>query len=99
MPSESILPSDIEREKKGKAGVENLAKALQETPKFGNEDSQQDVLEKLQNMKSMLTYLEGTRFKVLNYLPEIDGHPCVSPPLGYHLDFAKDKICSFNKAS
>ena len=56
-----IIRSDIEREKKGKAGVENLAKALQETPKFGNEDSQQDVLEKLQHMKSMLTYLEATR--------------------------------------
>ena len=56
-----IIRSDIEREKKGKAGVENLAKALQETPKFGNEDSQQDVLEKLQHMKSMLTYLEAAR--------------------------------------
>ena len=56
-----IIRSDIEREKKGKAGVENLAKALHETPKFGNEDSQQDVLEKLQHMKSMLTYLEATR--------------------------------------
>ena len=56
-----IIRSDIEREKKGKAGVENLAKALQETPKFGNEDSQQDVYEKLLHMKSMLTYLEATR--------------------------------------
>ena len=59
-----IIRSDIEREKKGKAGVENLAKALQETPKFGNEDSQQDVLEKLQHMKSMLTYLEAARYNI-----------------------------------
>ena len=59
-----VIRSDIEREKKGKAGVENLAKALQETPKFGSEDSQQDVLEKLQHMKSMLTYLEATRWVI-----------------------------------
>ena len=46
---------------KGMAGVENLAKALQETPKFGGEDSQNDVQEKLQHMRSMLTYLEACR--------------------------------------
>ncbi len=43
------------------AGVENLAKALRETPKFGGEESQQDVSEKLQHMRSMLTYLEACR--------------------------------------
>ena len=46
---------------KGMAGVENLAKALQETPKFGGEDSQNDVQEKLLHMRSMLTYLEACR--------------------------------------
>ena len=56
-----VIKSDIEREKKGKAGVENLAKALQETPKFGSEDSQQDVQEKLQHMRSMLTFMEACR--------------------------------------
>ena len=55
------MKADIEREKKGKAGVENLARALQETPKFGSEDSQQDVQEKLQHMRSMLTFLEAAR--------------------------------------
>ena len=56
-----VVKADIEREKKGKAGVENLARALQETPKFGSEDSQQDVQEKLQHMRSMLTFLEACR--------------------------------------
>ena len=57
-----VIKSDIEREKKGKAGVENLAKALQETPKFGGEESQQEVQEKLQHMRSMLTFLEACRY-------------------------------------
>ena len=56
-----MVRADIEREKKGKAGVENLARALQETPKFGSEDSQSDVREKLRHMKSMLTYFEASR--------------------------------------
>ena len=46
---------------KGMGGVENLAKALQETPKFGGEESQQDIQEKLQHMRSMLTFLEASR--------------------------------------
>ena len=66
------MKADIDREKKGKAGVENLARALQETPKFGSEDSQQDVQEKLQHMRSMLTFLEAARLvdpftKFLNF--------------------------------
>ena len=56
-----VIKSDIEREKKGKAGVENLAKALMETPKFGGDGCQEDVQEKLQHMRSMLTYLEACR--------------------------------------
>ena len=39
-----IIKADIEREKKGRAGVENLAKALHETPKFGGEESQVRVI-------------------------------------------------------
>ena len=56
-----IIKADIDRETKGMGGVENLAKALQETPKFGGEESQQDVQEKLQHMRSMLTFLEASR--------------------------------------
>ena len=33
-----------------------------ETPKFGGEDSQQDVQDKLQHMRSMMTYLEASRW-------------------------------------
>ena len=56
-----MIRADMEREKKGKAGVENLARALKETPKFGNEDSQHDVREKIRHMRSMLTYLEASK--------------------------------------
>ena len=33
----------------------------QETPKFGGEESQADVQDKLQHMRSMMTYLEASR--------------------------------------
>ena len=63
-----VVKSDIDRETKGMGGVENLAKALQETPKFGGEESQQDVQEKLQHMRSMLTFLEATRYETCFFI-------------------------------
>lgn len=47
-----MLKTDLERERRGKQGVENLAKALQETPTFGGEESQQDVNDKLQHVSA-----------------------------------------------
>ena len=86
-----IIKADIEREKKGRAGVENLAKALQETPKFGGEESQQDVQEKLQHMRSMMTYLEASRFKALNVMMDIESRPRVAHSLSSYIDYSKDK--------
>merc|ERR1719347_323588 len=86
-----IIKADIERERKGKAGVENLAKALQETPKFGGEESQQDVADKLQHMRSMLTYLEASRFKALNVMMDIEGRSRVTHPIASYIDYSKDK--------
>ena len=86
-----IIKSDIEREKKGRAGVENLAKALQETPKFGGEESQQDVQEKLQHMRSMMTYLEASRFKALNIMMDLESRPRVTHNLSSYIDYSKDK--------
>ncbi len=63
-----VIKADMERERKGKAGIENLARVLRETPKFGSEDSQNDVNEKIQHMKAMLTYLEACRLGSLTIL-------------------------------
>lgn len=50
-----IIKHDIERERRGKQGVENLARVFQETPTFGDQDAQNDVHEKLQHVCSSLT--------------------------------------------
>lgn len=45
-----LIRQDLDRERRGKQGVENLARALQQTPTFGTEDSQQNVIEKLHHV-------------------------------------------------
>ncbi|CAG2053438.1 unnamed protein product [Timema podura] len=76
---------------RGKQGVENLARALQQTPTFGAEDSQQNVTEKLHHMRSMLTYLEAARYKVQSALAELDGRSRGSHPLASHIQVTRDR--------
>merc|ERR1719402_431064 len=94
----AIVKADIDRERKGRAGVENLAKALQETPKFGGEESQADVQDKLQHMRSMMTYLEASRYKALNIMMDVEGRPRVVHTVSSYIDYSKDKQ-GFTQAS
>ncbi|XP_018325019.1 uncharacterized protein LOC108736906 isoform X2 [Agrilus planipennis] len=86
-----LIRQDIERERKSKNGLENLSKAMKQTPNFGAEDSQQNVSEKLYHMKSMLTYLEGARYKVQSALFELDNRPKAGHPLAPHITITRDK--------
>ncbi|GLH02880.1 Drebrin-like protein [Gryllus bimaculatus] len=86
-----LIRQDLERERRGKQGVESLARALQQTPNFGAEDSQQNLSEKLHHMRSMLTYLEAARYKVHSALAEIDGRARGSHPLAPHIQVTRDK--------
>merc|ERR1712106_701087 len=86
-----IIKADAEREKKGRAGVENLAKALKDTPKFGGEESQQDVQDKLQHMRAMMTYLEASRYKAMKVMMDVEGRTRVSHPMSSYIDYGKDK--------
>lgn len=42
-------------------------------------------------MKSMLTYLEGTRYKVQNALAELNDRPKSGHPLAPHINVTRDK--------
>ncbi|KAJ9596737.1 hypothetical protein L9F63_012243, partial [Diploptera punctata] len=86
-----LIRQDLDRERRGKQGVENLARALQQTPTFGAEDSQQNVTEKLHHMRSMLTYLEAMRYKVQSALAELDGRTRGGHPLAAHIQVTRDR--------
>lgn len=42
-----LIRQDLERERKSKQGLENLSRAIKQTPNFGTDDSQQNVSEKM----------------------------------------------------
>ncbi|CAB3361693.1 Hypothetical predicted protein [Cloeon dipterum] len=86
-----LIRQDLDRERRAKQGVENLARALQQTPTFGNEDSQQNVSDKLHHMRSMLTYLEAARYKVQSTLAELNGDRRSTHPLASHIQVTRDR--------
>ncbi|KAF0302324.1 Nostrin [Amphibalanus amphitrite] len=86
-----LIRSGVERERRGKHGVENLAKAIQETPHFGSEGSKKDVHEKLQHTRALLAYLEASRYKLQVALAELEGQPRPQHPLRKHIEYHKDR--------
>ncbi|CAH0388627.1 unnamed protein product [Bemisia tabaci] len=86
-----LIRQDLERERRGIEGVENLARALRQQPTFGAEESQQNVTEKLHHMRSMLTYLDASRYKLASSLAELEGRPKLSHPLAAHISVTRDR--------
>ncbi|XP_072931208.1 nostrin [Epargyreus clarus] len=86
-----LVKQDSERERKSMQGLEKLSMAIKQTPTFGNDDSQQNVADKLYHMRSMLTYLEAVRYKMTSSLSELDSRPPVQHPLATHIQIIRDK--------
>ncbi|KAL1116758.1 hypothetical protein AAG570_005230, partial [Ranatra chinensis] len=86
-----LIRQDLERERRGKNGVENLARALKQAPNFATHDTQHNVSEKLHHMRSMLAYLEATRYKISMALAEVEGRPKESHPLAEHIQVTRDR--------
>lgn len=66
------IRSDVEKESRGKRGIQNLSRALKDTPNFGGEESKQEVREKLMHIRAMLAFLEMTRVKLHNASSELE---------------------------
>ncbi|OQR66336.1 nostrin-like [Tropilaelaps mercedesae] len=86
-----MVMRDLEMERKGREGVENLARVFQETPKFGDEDAQADVQEKLRQLKQTLAFLEATRYKLQCVLLSLSGQLRPSHPLSAHIEQHRDR--------
>ncbi|KAH6940354.1 hypothetical protein HPB50_026974 [Hyalomma asiaticum] len=71
--------------------VESLAQAFRESPRFGDEEAQLRVQEKLQQLRQSLAFLEASRHKVQCCLAGLDGQPRPPHPLAPHLEQRRDR--------
>ncbi|KAL1434698.1 hypothetical protein MTO96_011403 [Rhipicephalus appendiculatus] len=86
-----LLQKDLDTERRGKQGVESLAQAFRESPRFGDEEAQLRVQEKLQQLRQSLAFLEASRHKVQCCLAGLDGQPRPPHPLAPHLEQRRDR--------
>ncbi|CAN7997037.1 unnamed protein product [Ixodes pacificus] len=86
-----LLQKDLDTERRGKQGVESLAQAFREAPRFGDEDAQLRVEEKLQQLRQSLAFLEASRHKVQCVLAGLEGRPRPPHPLATHLEQRRDR--------
>ncbi|XP_043289185.1 uncharacterized protein Nost [Venturia canescens] len=86
-----LIRQDLERERRGREGLETLHRAFIQTPAFAADESTQNVTEKLHHMRSMLTFLEAARYKVGGTLAEIEGGKRGKHPLAEHILVSRDK--------
>ncbi|XP_015601249.1 uncharacterized protein LOC107270605 isoform X2 [Cephus cinctus] len=86
-----LIRQDLERERRGREGLETLHRAFIKTPAFAADESTQNVTDKLHHMRSMLTYLEAARYKVGGTLAEIEGSQRGKHPLAEHILVSRDK--------
>ncbi|XP_015116854.1 uncharacterized protein LOC107041016 [Diachasma alloeum] len=86
-----LIRQDLDRERRGREGLETLHRAFIQTPAFAADESTQNVTDKLIHMRSMLTYLEAARYKVGGALAEIEGGKRPKHPLAEHILVSRDK--------
>ncbi|XP_017764439.1 PREDICTED: nostrin isoform X3 [Eufriesea mexicana] len=86
-----LIRQDLERERRGREGLETLHRAFIATPAFAADESTQNVTEKLHHMRSMLLYLEAARYKVGGTLAEVEGSKRGKHPLAEHILVSRDK--------
>ncbi|XP_058795300.1 uncharacterized protein LOC131666527 isoform X2 [Phymastichus coffea] len=86
-----LIRQDLERERRGREGLETLHRAFIKTPAFAADESTQNVTDKLLHMRSMLTYLEAARYKVSGALSELEGGKKSKHPLAEHILVSRDK--------
>ncbi|XP_075535686.1 nostrin isoform X2 [Dermacentor variabilis] len=86
-----LLQKDLDTERRGKQGVESLAQAFRESPRFGDEEAQLRVQEKLQQLRQSLAFLEASRHKVQCCLAGLEGQPRPPHPLAPHVEQRRDR--------
>ncbi|CAK9796902.1 NOSTRIN [Anthophora plagiata] len=86
-----LIRQDLERERRGREGLETLHRAFVATPAFAADESAQNVTDKLHHMRSMLLYLEAARYKVGGTLAEVEGSKRDKHPLAEHILVSRDK--------
>uniref|UniRef100_A0A2C9LMQ9 SH3 domain-containing protein n=1 Tax=Biomphalaria glabrata TaxID=6526 RepID=A0A2C9LMQ9_BIOGL len=81
----------IEKERKGKEGVQKLVEVYRNKPSFADAETQEDTKQKLEQTTFMLNFLEASHYKINSNLCQLEGK---SPPpsiFSQYIETVRDK--------
>ncbi|GFO30596.1 nostrin-like isoform x4 [Plakobranchus ocellatus] len=85
------LQQYIEKERKGKEGVQKLIEVYRNKPSFANPETQEDTRQKLEQTTFMLNFLEASHFKINGYLCKMEGKSSPSNMFQDYIETVRDR--------
>ncbi|KAH9520399.1 hypothetical protein Btru_060673 [Bulinus truncatus] len=87
----------IEKERKGKEGVQKLVEVYKNKPSFADPDTQEDTKQKLEQTTFMLNFLEASHYKINSSLCKVEGKNPPPSMFSQYIETVRDKqnmLCS-----
>ncbi|XP_058836754.1 uncharacterized protein LOC131693162 isoform X2 [Topomyia yanbarensis] len=81
-----LIRQDLDRERRSRNSLKGFSQSFEP-----NVEGNQNIADKLYHIRSMLTYLEGARYKLQSALLELDHKPRSSHPLAQHIQITRDR--------
>lgn len=81
-----LIRQDLDRERRSRNSLKGFSQTFEP-----NVEGNQNIADKLYHIRSMLTYLEGARYKLQSALFELDHKPRSSHPLAQHIQITRDR--------
>ncbi|XP_059165077.1 nostrin-like isoform X2 [Physella acuta] len=85
------LQQYIEKERKGKEGVQKLVDVYKSKPSYANPDTQEDTRQKLEQTIFMLNFLEASHYKINSNLCKYEGKTVPHSMFSQYIETVRDK--------
>ncbi|XP_060579038.1 nostrin-like isoform X2 [Ruditapes philippinarum] len=85
------IRQSIEREQKGREGVEKLVDVYRERPNFADADAQEEARQRLNQVIFMTNFLEANHYKIASYLAEMDRSHKPAHKFSKYIEQTRDK--------
>ncbi|XP_045168326.2 nostrin-like isoform X2 [Mercenaria mercenaria] len=85
------IRQSIEREQKGREGVEKLVGVYKERPNFADQDAQEEARQRLNQVIFMTNFLEANHYKIASFLAELDRTHKPAHKFSKYIEQTRDK--------
>lgn len=85
------IRQSIERERKGREGVEKLLEVYNQRPGFADPETQEETKQRLLQVTHMMNFLEASHLKLANSFAKLDGQPKMDHKFAQYIETTRDK--------